>query len=359
MRISVVRPSELTAAELAQWRRMQHDSVYLQNPFLSCEFALAVDRIRDDAHVGVLEQDGKIVGFFPYQLRSRRVGGPIGAGLSDCQGIIHAPGLQWDPQALLRGCDLAVWEFDHLIADQAPFAPYHVVRERSPIMDLADGYEAYLAGRRRANKETVTTTFRKQRKMEREIGPVRFEFDVRDIHALEILMRWKSAQYRRTCRKDRFSRPWIVQLVSSLFATRTRECTATMSMLYAGDHPVAAHLGLRSQSVLSYWLPAYDIAFGTYSPGLLLCFLLAEAAAAQGVRHVDLGKGHMRYKESLKSRDLAIAEGWVERRSLTALVRRVQRAPRHHAARFILDRPALLDRARRMLQHMGRLRSTS
>jgi CelD/BcsL family acetyltransferase involved in cellulose biosynthesis len=355
--VSVVRPAELGTAELAQWRRLQWGNPRLQNPFLSPEFTLAVGRVRANARVAVLEQGQEVVGFFPYEVHGRRIGKPIGSGLSDCQGLIHAPGLEWDPRALLKGCGLAVWEFDHLIADQSPFAPYHAVRERSPVMDLSDGYEGYLEGRRQASRRTVKTTFAKQRKMEREVGALRFDFDVRDPAALGTLMRWKSAQYRRTLRHDRFAKPWIVQLVEDLLLTRTRECAGTLSMLYVDDRPVAGHLGLCSQTVLACWFPAYDVAFAKYSPGLFLHFQMAEAAAARGVRSLDLGKGQAEYKESLKTGDLAIAEGWVERPSPVAVIRRIQRAPKHRAMRFILDRPELLDRARRGLKQLGALRS--
>ena len=68
-------------------------------------------------------------------------------------------------------------------------------------------------------------------------------------------------------------------------------------MLYAGDRPVAAHLGLRSDRVLAYWFPAYDPDLGRYSTGVALCLRMAEAAAADGIGHIDLGKGAARYKE--------------------------------------------------------------
>jgi CelD/BcsL family acetyltransferase involved in cellulose biosynthesis len=133
---------------VACWRELQGSDATLANPFLCPEFTLAVGRLRHDARVAVLREGQQVVGFFPYERRALRVGKPIGAGLSDCQGLIHAPGLEWDPPALLRSCGLAVWEFDHLLASQAPFAPYHASLEPSPIMDLSAGYAGYLEERR-------------------------------------------------------------------------------------------------------------------------------------------------------------------------------------------------------------------
>jgi CelD/BcsL family acetyltransferase involved in cellulose biosynthesis len=84
---------------------------------------------------------------------------------------------------------------------------------------------------------------------------------------------------------------------------------------------------------------------------------MAEAAAAQGIRCLDLGKGQEDYKQLLRSGDIALAEGWVERPSSATLFRRVQRAPRRQVQNFVLSRPALRRAARRALEGFGRVRS--
>jgi CelD/BcsL family acetyltransferase involved in cellulose biosynthesis len=355
--ISVVHPRELGPEELARWRLMQRQSVGLANPFLSPEFALAVGRVRPDARVALLEDGSEIVGFFPHQRGRLGIGRPIGAGLSDCQGLIHAPGLDWDPQALLRACGLAVWEFDHLMADQLPFVPYHVAHDGSPVLDLSNGYEAYLEDRLRHSRHTIRATFKKQQKLEHDIGEITFDFDVQDHYSLGVLMGWKSAQYRRTARSDRFGKSWIVRLVDDLLETRSESCTGSLSVLYAGGQAIAAHFGLRSTLVLACWFPAYDVRFAKYSPGLLLHLGLAKEAGALGLRYVDLGKGKAEYKDLMKSTDLPIAEGWVERVSTVALARHAQRAPARFVLNFILNRPHLRWRARRAREHIGRIRN--
>ncbi|HET6214577.1 MAG TPA: GNAT family N-acetyltransferase, partial [Micromonosporaceae bacterium] len=273
----------------------------------------------------VLEDGGRIAGFFPYELRHRVVGKPIGYGISDCQGMVHEPGLDWDPMALLRACRLPVWEFDHLMADQAPFAPYHAQRATSPIMDLSGGYSAYVEGRMRAG-DVVRQALRKQRAMVRDLGPERFVWDDRDPPALAALRAWKSAQYARTQQYDRFHTPWIDRVLRDLAERPGPGCRVVVSTVYAGDRPVAAHLGLCSDSVLAYWFPAYDPDAAKYSAGVLLCLRMAEAAAGIGVGHVDLGKSYALYKERLSDTSLPVAEGRVGRsRSVTA-ARRAQSA---------------------------------
>lgn len=74
--------------------------------------SVAVDKFRSDARVAVLTDGPDIAGFFPFQRRRLGVGAPIGAGMTGCQGLIHAPAAEWDARELLRACQLSVWQFD-------------------------------------------------------------------------------------------------------------------------------------------------------------------------------------------------------------------------------------------------------
>jgi CelD/BcsL family acetyltransferase involved in cellulose biosynthesis len=327
MRISVARPSEFGEAELATWRQFQETDHRLAHPFLAPEFTLAVARARRGVRVAVLEDAAGVAGFFPYEVRGR-IGVPVGAGISDCQGLIHRPGVVWDPVALLRACRLPVWEFDHLIADQLPFAA-HCYRSRgSPVMDLSDGYDAYLRARLAATSGSVKAALRKRRKLERERGEVRFHFDVRDDALLAILMQWKSAQYRRTRQVDRFATGWITQVVRELAASRVAGCAGTLCAIPTGDTLVAVRFGIRSRTVLADWFPAYDPGLAPYSPGVLLSLAMAEAAAAEGIQQIDLGKGEADFKDTLKSGELPVCEGMIVASRPVGLVRRI----RHTAA---------------------------
>ena len=151
---------------------------------------------------------------------------------------------------------------------------------------------------------------RKQRKGGGGRRPV--PFDTQDHQALDTLMRWKSAQYRRTGRFDRFARPATVRLVRDLLETRAPGCSGTLSVLSVGDRPVAIHFGLRSAATLACWFPTYDVALAKYSPGLMLHLFMAEAAATAGLRRLELGKGDEEYKTLLGNQQLTVAEGCVQ-----------------------------------------------
>ena len=329
-----MRPGDLGVAELTLWRRMQADNPVLSSPFLSPDYALAVDRARGRVRVAVLEDGGEIVGFFGFEQRGRRTAKPLGYRLSDVEGIVHSTGWEWDARAVLAASGLVGWDFHTLIDEQVPPAARNVERANSPIMDLRGGYEAYLQARR-GSKKFVQSTFRKQRKLGREVGDLRFSFDEPDEGALRVLMDWKSGQYKRMSEWDRFADPKIVALVHDLLTTRTPEFSGVLSVLYVRDKPIAAHFGLRSHDTLACWFPTYDDALHKYSPGILLHLLMAEAAAELGVSYMNLGSGFHEYKESLKTHDLVVVRGSVDAGSPAHLLRWAAAAPR----RYI--RPAL------------------
>jgi CelD/BcsL family acetyltransferase involved in cellulose biosynthesis len=356
MEIAVVSTSELGSAEIAAWHEMQSQTPALASPFLSPEFAIAAGKVRPDARVAVLAERAGPVGFFPFERRRSGAGVPIAAGLTDCQGLVHVPGAQWDPRDLLRACRVGVWHFDHLVAGQQPFARYVSASAASPVIDLTDGYAAY-AGRLQARSPQICKDVaRKSRKLERELGELRFVPDSRDVGDLRVLMSWKSDQYRRTGRRDRFDQPWIVDLVEELLNTRAGGFSGLLSMLYAADTPIAGHFGLRQGGVLGHWFPAYDASFGKYSPGMTQHLKMIEESAALGIVSIDLGKGAKRYKEQLKSYDLTVAEGTVIGSSVVAAAHRAGHAPARWAVRQIRGHQGLFTAADRVLKRYGRLR---
>jgi CelD/BcsL family acetyltransferase involved in cellulose biosynthesis len=249
------------------------------------------------------------VGFFPFQQGRLGSGEPIAAGLTDCQGVIHAPGVRWDARELLRACRLSVWRFDHLEAEQRSFEPYRTGIRPSPIIDLSGGFDSYYEKLRSQSSQFCKNAERKARKLEREVGELRFVTDSDDISAFRALLTWKSAQYKRTGQIDIFARPWIADLVETLFVTHGTHFSGLFSVLYAADVPIAAHFGLRSGGLLAHWFPAYDVGFSNYSAGLIMHLRMAEHMPSVGVDLIDLGTGVQRYKEQLKNGDFFVGVG--------------------------------------------------
>lgn len=322
MKVSIARPTELGVGEIAAWRDMQRSNGALDNAFLSPGFSVAVGRVQQSARVAIIEDGSSVAGFFPFEVAGFRVGRPICARLSDAQAVVHRDGFEWDARELLKGCKLDVWEFRRLIETQWSGSGRCVSRaRRSPIIDLARGYDHYATQQR----STVKKIGAQRRRLQRDAGLVRFEPQSSDPGALEMLLQWKSAQYRRTGRWDRLSEQWVVSLLEELFQNPSDGCVAVLSELHAGNRIAALHFGLRTSSTLSYWFPTYDPAASRHSPGLVLLLMIIEAACASGVRRLDLGVGEEEYKRRLMTGELHVAEGWFERPSPIALIRRLRK----------------------------------
>jgi len=356
MKVSVVRPHELGGAEVTAWGEIQEQERELASPFLAPAFALSAGRVREPARVAILEEDGRTTGFFAFERRRGAIGKPLAAGVSDQQAVIRRSAEQLDPLALLRGCGLASWEFDHLVAGQLPLANRGAVARPSPIIDLSHGYDAFVRdGRTRSS--TFKKTLARLRRLEADLGPVRLVFDERDPEAFETLLRWKAAQYVRTGRTNRVNVGWVSHLLRDLFAARDASCSGTLSALYAGDRMVAGHFGLRSARCLAWWFPAYDPTLARYAPGLCLLLRTTEDAANRGLAYIDLGKGQEPFKLAVANGEHIVGEGWIASRSAAAAAHGLIRGPRQAAYNLIMTQPALHGAARRVLRGFGRLRT--
>ncbi|MER6559288.1 GNAT family N-acetyltransferase [Streptomyces sp. NPDC001027] len=359
-RIDIVHARDLTPGDLARWNELRGAATAAPaNPFMSAEFTQAIGRVRPDARVAVLRRKRQAVGYFPYQRGRWGHGRAVGLGVSDCQGAVLDPDdALLDPHHLMRACSLNAWEFNHLENGQDLFLPYATGRFASPVVDLAHGYAAYETHLRAHSRSLLKTTRAQERRLARHLGPLRFVHGERDPAALRTLVGWKSAHYRRTGRRDPFTQPWIAQLIALLAASDSPHCCGDLSVLYAGDRPVAAHFGLRSRTVLSCWFPSYDRSVATFSPGRILYLRMIEAAAASGIALVDFGRGEAAYKNSFKTGDLMVHEGALRTSGPGAALHWLRREPLRAVHRLVREHPALKGAAVRTLRAVGTVRNT-
>jgi CelD/BcsL family acetyltransferase involved in cellulose biosynthesis len=321
MKFSLMSGSELGAEHRSAWLELQRHNPELASPYFCPEFSMAVAAVRDDVMITVLEDGGRVVGFFPFQRGRFGAGRPVGGILSDYHGAILPAGATFDVDGLLRESRLGLWAFDHLIASQSSFAPYHRVSTVSPALDLSRGYAAYRERLKAAGRNRATQFDRKARKLEREVGPLRFEAHTTDRRVLSQVLAWKSEQCKRTGVADFFALSWTRDLVERILAIREPHFSGELSALMAGDHLVAAHLGMRSSRAWHWWFPVYDHDFGQYSPGGILLLRVAEEVARQGVEMLDLGKGDDSYKTSFADCEIPLAEGCAVRPSIATSLR--------------------------------------
>ena len=95
---------------------------------------------------------------------------------------------------------------------------------------------------------------------------------------------WKSEQFTKTGKRDIFVQPWTTSVVQDIHATQDRHFSGQLSLLYAGKRLVAAHLGIRSGSILHSWFAAYDRQLAKYFSSLILLLKIAEHAPSIGIQ---------------------------------------------------------------------------
>lgn len=330
MKIHVIRPEELTTEQIGIWAGLQARNPALMSPYFCPEFTLAVGRVRRDTFVAIIEDAGAIAGFFPFQMRAFGLGVPIGGPLSDYQGAIAGPDQAIDTFTLLRGCGLTSFKYSNLLVSQAALHGRDETIEPSHVIDLSQGYDAYVDERRKSGSQVFTKTQRQRRKLEREIGELRWVLKDTDPRTLAAVIDWKRQQYRRTRAVDGFGYGWTEALIKDLHRMDEPQFGGVLSSLWIGDRLIAGHMGMRSRTVWHHWYPIYDPELGKYSPGQILLLKMIESCTDLGVNTIDLGKGNYEFKLRLADRATDVADGYVgSPLSLPTLARR---------ARFSIER---------------------
>jgi CelD/BcsL family acetyltransferase involved in cellulose biosynthesis len=326
MKVTLIPGQELSEDLIRIWARLHQTNPDLASPYFCPEFTKAIATVQSDIEVAILESTGKIDAFFPFQRESQRVGRPVGSVISDYHGLICERSFRFSPRELLEQSRLSVWDFDHLPVSQLDFAPFQSFIDPSPQIDISRGYDSYVQQQRKSGSEQIKKLYNLERRIERELGPLRFVAESSDAKCFTTLLNWKSGQYRLSGKPDLFAPGWIHEAVSRIFAMGAGDSLGVLSLLYAGDRLVAGHFGMRSHKVWHYWFPSYDPRAAKYSPGLILLLKMAKHAPTIGIELIDLGRGMSPYKERLMNSHTLLAGGSLELPSWRLLDMRIWRS---------------------------------
>jgi CelD/BcsL family acetyltransferase involved in cellulose biosynthesis len=309
MRVTAVRPGDLGSSEASLWARFQKSSPELQNPFFSLTFAQVVGRYRPSSRVAVVEADGAIQAFLPFDLGPQRMGMPIGDPMNNLQGFVSG-GETIDARRVIRKAGLRGWRYIAAPVTQRSLSAHHYggTLVEASLIDLSDGYEPFFA----SLSKKFTTDFGKQwRSLERRLGPVSLEWRATAPEHIRQLIGWKSARYGGT--RQLFAEAAARGIVEELAALSTEDCEGVVTVLRAGDRAVASVCSLAYQGVLSAWFHAYDHGLARFSPGTHALLATAEEAARRHFTRVELGPGQDSYKSRITNGSYPVAGGavWV------------------------------------------------
>ena len=306
-RAHVVDVRTLTDDQRRIWRDLTLQSPDA-SPFLGPAFAEAA-AMSLAVFAAFVFEDNRVVAVFPFQFPDafhRLLGAAerVGGELSDRAGIVAVPDFRITAPELLTLARLRSFLFTHLSQGEIDRGLTGEKPEIGLVIDFAEGAEAFWAERRRSDVRFVRDTERRKRRLEADLGPIRFvPHAVDPSAALQSLIKAKRAQYRRTGVGDPFDIHWANSLLQALSGCVQPECTAVLSSLYAGDTWIASHFGLRCRDTLHYWFPVYNPEAHKVAPGRLLLAATIDAAAVLGIRRIDRGQG-----DSPSKRDFATGE---------------------------------------------------
>lgn len=309
-------------------------------PFFSPRFSAAVHAARGDVLVAVAFKspvDAEIppnpddaIGFLPFH-RVGGVGVPVGRFLNDAQNIVGLANEQIEWGNWLQACNVAAFDL-HAIVDADPswFSPYRLQKVKAFRADFMGDSLAFLRKLERDHR-TIGKQGQKTRKLAREVGTLRLEIDCRCPKVLEKAIGWKRAQYQRTHILDLFLPDWTRRLIEVLHESQSDSQSKTsdendlsseqlalfadqplrgiLSVLWAGDQAVAAHIGMIEKGQLHYWFPTYDPNFSRYSPGTALFTEIVRASTSHKIDGIDMGYGEQPYKQKQTATTSEVAFG--------------------------------------------------
>src|SRR5579859_291764 len=111
MRVECVHASRLTEGDWQRCDAIRSEARGLSSPYFAAEFCRAVARCSPDLFIARIGGDG--AGFFPFHRSRWSTGWPLGKGLSGYHGVIARDDLMIDPLALIKGCGLKTFDFNH------------------------------------------------------------------------------------------------------------------------------------------------------------------------------------------------------------------------------------------------------
>ena len=301
--------SDIGEGILDDWRRLVRDNAIFSSPFFAPGYTQLVGSCLGDVMVGLLRQEGRVVGIFPYEWERDGHARPVGSIFCDYQGVIVGPDIHWTAEGMLTKLGVESYRFDHMLSSQHQWRKFVQVRDVSWSINLSDGYEAYEVDLRSAKRMQIADVRRQRRMIEKEVGALSFSPHEVDHGLLDLMLGWKSAQWARSGWVGRFTADWEHRLMHRLLETAQPDFAGLFSILRCSGRPVAMHLGMRSAHTWHYWTTAYDQEFKRYSPGLIMLAEMIRHAPGLGLEELDMGKDGFKYKRRLHTHTVQLAEG--------------------------------------------------
>jgi CelD/BcsL family acetyltransferase involved in cellulose biosynthesis len=324
------RPGDLKPNEIELWEALRRQSPSLEAPFFASTFMQSLVAAGADVWVARLtDDDGKRIGFFPYQLRGRGEGVMAGDDMSNRFGALLPADRTLSKEDLLATAGLSSFAFAHM-PDDAPtlrLPASDLARSTGLRIDLGSGPESYFESLRKSSGSFLKNVKKRELKLVEEAGPLRFEWSSRDPEGdIARLIEVKRQQYADTGVFDALREEWRRKLLYILARKNDEGCRAIVSTLWAGSRWVASSLNLKGPASLHGWFPAYNRAMTAFGPGHLIRFHILNRMADEGIRTFDFGEGLNQHKREYVTEEYGLFRGFVHATSLRGHMHNLKRA---------------------------------
>jgi CelD/BcsL family acetyltransferase involved in cellulose biosynthesis len=325
--------ADLSPDEIAAWETFCRSSPINASPFMSPHFSRAFAEAGAEVRVCVVRDDERIAAFFPYLYMGRwsrlcGVAERVGGEMSDSFGVIAAPHFRITPRELLKLARINYLNFSHL---EEPQLRYGLTAEK-PRVGLRTRLDVSVAPAL-SSVSSVTRKYlkdseRRQRKLEEEVGPITFQFDVGHDRrgVLERLIEKKRAQYQASGVPDALRQQWKRDAMFKLADCRFDTCRGVLSTMFAGDQWMASHFGIMGNGRLNFWFPVYNAEFSQYAPGRLLVHQIIDSCREHGFDTIDRGEGDTPIKREIANEEYQLYRGvWQSGTGMSHLVHGLNR----------------------------------
>ncbi len=326
MRWSTLKIQDLTPNQIETWHKLHSQETTLRSPFTTYEFCHAVDKVRGNVFVSILENRGEIQAIFPFERSHKLIPGIArkpGGHLSDCFGIIGGARHLLNEREILKSAGLSVFSFDHLPLQENVLPVWRGTVSHGIRIELAN-FGDYVERLRKTNKKRVKEVERRSDQLVERYGAMDFQWQAAEpCFELERLIDRKRSQYLKSGFDDALKPLWARLLLSELIGNRHDNCEAILSTLHCGDTWIASNLALRTEELLHIWFPVFNPLLRRFGPGHILFFNLFESAAARGIRVIDFGGGVSAYKKKYGGVEYPLFKGSLRRNNLLSVAHQV------------------------------------
>lgn len=293
LKVETIAPHELGPSERSLWDSFAAADPVYESPYFQSAYTVAAGAVAPHSRVAVLQRDGRIEGFLPFQRRAGLVQ-PLAAPMTDYHGVVARPGARIDLAEVVE--QLRADEFRFSGLKTADPSQVKGVARAAMVADVSQGFDAYLAARKALHPRFFKDKARCERSLERDHGPLAYSFSREEDGVLDWIIALKRNQYRRTARHDIFACGWTEALLRRLVETAEPSFGPRFAVLRCGGRIIAAEMSLAAGPVCHLWFPVYDPDFARYAPGMLMTIQSVRGFAQEGGRLVDFGGEGEAYK---------------------------------------------------------------